>query len=145
MKKQTMLFALCAVVGVAVFAFADGKPAESPSADSELAHMGIQLRGEIAQLQTKVAELEAKNQSLENRVKGLESKVEELSHPHLMPLNSQSSIWTQPLQMPTIQVPLVVPEIQVPSTDQPKVWGEREINGWKFYVIPCGQKEVVQR
>jgi len=141
MKKQTMLFALCAVLGVAVFAFADGKPGDSSSANSDIEHMGIQLRGEIAQLQTKVAELEARNQSLENRVKGLESKVTEMSHPHLTPLNSQSSLWTQPLQVPAIQVPSGVPQIQVPSTEQPNIWGEREINGWKYYIIPCEQKE----
>ncbi len=82
-----------------------------------------------------------KIQTLEGRMKKLESKVEELSHPHLTPLNSQSSLWTQPLQVPTIQIPSGIPEFQVPSTEQPTVWGEREINGWKDYIIPCEQKE----
>jgi len=26
------------------------------------------------------------------------------------------------------------------SLSQPKVWGQREINGWTYYFIPCGEK-----
>ena len=142
MRKQTVLFALCAVAGVAVIAFAEGKPGDSAPVNPELEHLGIQLRGEIAALQTKVAELQSKNQSLEGRVKGLETKVEEMSHPHMMPLNSQSSIWTQPLQRcRRFRFRRWRRRFRCLRLEQPRVWGEREINGWKFYVIPCEQQK----
>ena len=119
MKKKMMMVLLCAATGVAVISFADITPGEKPPADSEIS----QMRKEIEQLKAKV-------EMLEFRTKSLESTVAQLKQPpHLTPLNSPPAnlFWrNQPSDSP-------------PPTVPPKVWGEKEVNGWTFYIVPCEQ------
>ncbi|HEY2081777.1 MAG TPA: hypothetical protein VGI88_03255, partial [Verrucomicrobiae bacterium] len=116
MKKKMMIMLLCAAAGVAVISFADITPGEKPAANAEMA----QMRDELNQLKAKV-------EMLEFRTKSLESTVAQLKQPpHLMPLNSPQGnlLWRQP---PSELTP-------------PKIWGEKEVNGWTFYIVPCEQQ-----
>ena len=116
MKKQLTLLLPLAVVGVAVLSFAGDLPNEKPAATPE-----------VGQMQSEIADLRAKVQTLEDRLKSLESTVAQMKQPHLMPLfrpEPNSRLSTPPIIEPK----------------PPKIWGEREINGWTFYIVPCGQK-----
>jgi hypothetical protein len=115
MKKRMMLALPLVVAGVAILSLAGTTPGEKPAPAPD-----------VSEMQNEVSNLKAQVQSLEGRVKSLESTVVRMQQPHLMPLvvpNSNSSFPTPPAGEPR----------------PPKVWGEREINGWKFYVVPCEQ------
>ena len=116
MKSQMRLLSLLGALGVAVVVLAEGGPGEKPSASSE-----------VQELRAEVAELRARLQTLEDRMRKLESTVE----------NPKPSVPT-PLNIPREKSLLFkVPSESKPS---PKIWGEREVNGWTFYVVPCGQQ-----
>jgi hypothetical protein len=123
MKKQLTLLLLLTVVGIALFAIAEGTPGEKAA-----------VAPDVQQMRNEITELRSRLQTLEGRMKSLESTVQELRHPPLLtPLGSQGSpLWVQP---PRILLPQ-------PKSESPKIWGEREINGWKFYVIPCEERNV---
>jgi hypothetical protein len=86
---------------------------------------------EIQTLQKQVAELEARIKTLENRIEKLESS---------------GKPPTTGLPVPGVQPPtLERPGASVPNTgflhrsgQHPKIWGEGEINGWKYYLVPLG-------
>jgi hypothetical protein len=113
MKKKMMLLLLCAATAVAVVSFADITPGAKLPADSEIS----QMRNELNQLKAKV-------ELLEFRTKSLEFTVQQLKQPpHPVPLSPPqgNSLW------------------QPPPSDSatPKIWGEKEVNGWTFYLVPC--------
>jgi hypothetical protein len=115
MKKRLMFLLLCAAMGISVISLADVTPGAKPPADDERA----QMRAEIDQLKAKV-------ELLEYRTKSLESTVAQLKQPpHLMPLTAPlgNLLWRKPPSDPA----------------PPKVWGEKEVNGWTFYIVPCEQ------
>ena len=116
MKKKLMLLLLCTAVGVAVISFADITPGEKLPADSEIS----QMRKEIDRLKAKV-------ELLEFRTKSLESTVAQLKQPpHPMPLSQPQGdlSWPKP-----------------PSESMhKKIWGEKEVNGWTVYIVPCEQQ-----
>ena len=116
MKKRSMLLLLCAAIGVAAISFAEVTPGGKPPAD-----------GEISQLRAEVDQLKAKVEMLEYRTKSLESTVTLLQKPRLTPLSPPQGnlLWRNP---PSESVP-------------PKIWGEKEVNGWTFYIVPCEQRE----
>ena len=116
MKKQSILLLLIVVVGAAIISFGQGTPGEKPAP-----------KAEVNELRNQINELQARIQSLEGRIKGLESTVEQMKVPHLQPLTSpgENSVWPVPAK---------------PGSAQPKIWGEREINGWTYYIVPCREK-----
>jgi hypothetical protein len=112
---------LCAAMGIAVISFADGTPGEKSPANPE----SQELRGEVAALQARI-------QSLEGQMKSLESTVAQLKQPpHPMPLSAPPAnlLWRNQ------------PSDSQPPKASPKVWGEKEVNGWTFYIVPCGQQD----
>lgn len=116
MKKQSMLLLLLAVAGAALISFAGDTPGQKPAGSPDLGEM----RNEITDLRAKV-------QALEDRMKGLESTVAQMKQPHLMPLT---------VPQPNSSL------LNRSATDStpPKTWGERQVNGWTFYIVPCDQK-----
>ena len=117
MKKQMRLLLFAGAVGVAIVVFAEDQPSEKPSAGSEVS----ELRGQVADLRTRL-------QMLEDRMQKLESSVEKSKQPSMpTPLNKQG------------ENPLLFLQPQE-SRPSPKIWGEREVNGWTFYIVPCEQQ-----
>jgi hypothetical protein len=115
MKKKIMFLLLCAAMGIAVISIADVTPAGKPPADSD-----------ISQMRTEINQLKAKVEMLEYRTKSLETTVAQLKQPlHPMPLTVPQGnlMWRDRPSAPT----------------PPKVWGEKEVNGWTFYIVPCEQ------
>lgn len=123
MKKQSILLLVTAVAGVAIFSFGQGTPGQKPSANQEVAEMKNQIN-----------ELQSSIQALERRMKGLESTVQELKTPHLQPLTSPGgdSLWLNPAA--------AAPRPSASDFTPPKIWGQREINGWTFYIVPCDEQ-----
>lgn len=123
MKKQTILLLLVVVAGAAIFSFGQGTPGQKPAANQQ-----------VAEMQNQINELQARVQALEGRLKGLESTVQGLQRPHLQPLTSPggNSLWLNP--------PPALPKPPVSGSVPPKIWGEREINGWTFYIVPCNEQ-----
>jgi hypothetical protein len=115
MKKRIMLALPLVVAGVAILSLAGTTTGEKPA-----------VAPEIGELRTEVSDLKARVQSLQDQVKSLESTVARMQQPHLVPLIA-----------PDTSSHFVTPPTSEPRP--PKVWGEREINGWKFYVVPCEQ------
>ena len=117
MKKKLILLFLCATTSVGIIALAEVTPGQKPSATTEVS----QMRDEIKRLQAKV-------ELLEYRTKNLESTVEQLKRSHA----------PAPL---TFQAP--APSLPVPpahSSPPPTIWGQGEVNGWTYYIVPCGEQ-----
>jgi hypothetical protein len=113
MKKRIMLALPLVVAGAAILSLAGTTTGEKPAPAPAMSAM-----------QTEVSDLKAQVQSLESRLKSLESTVSRMQQPHLVPLVTPDT--------KSIFPPAAEPQ-------PPKVWGEREINGWKFYIVPCDQ------
>jgi hypothetical protein len=86
-----------------------------------------QNNNEIQSLSNEISNLRARVQMLEDRTQRLESQVEKLSHPHLAPLLSPETnrLW---LNRPPA------------DTGRGKTWGEKQVNGWTVYIVPCEQQ-----
>jgi len=123
MKKQSILLLLVAIAGVAIFSFGQSAPGGKPAA-----------KPEIAEMQNQINDLQSRILALESRMKDLESTVQELKRPHLQPLTSQGE------NLPWFNSPAIEPKPPTSDPKPPKIWGEREINGWTFYIVPCAQK-----
>ncbi len=116
MKKYFVILLLMGVVSVALIALADNTPTEknpAPTADVEA-------------LKTQIAELQSRVQALEAQTKSLESTVQTMQQPRLVPLSQQPD---NPLLFNGSQ----------PNSPHPKIWGQKEVNGWTVYVVPCEQ------
>lgn len=113
MKKYLTLLLLLAMG--AIISFAGDKPIEQSAAPG------------FGEMRSEIADLQARIHALEDRVKGLESTVAQMKEPHLVPLIAPQPN-TRLLNPPAIDL------------KSPKIWGEREINGWTFYIVPCDQK-----
>jgi hypothetical protein len=119
MKKRMTLLLLFGAASAAVISLAQSTPGENkPLANDEL----LALRSEVGVLRAQI-------QGLEERTKKLESTVEKLNQPpHLMPLNAPqpNPLWRKS-----------------PSADSrpPTIWGEKQVNGWTFYIVPCEQRD----
>jgi hypothetical protein len=112
---KTILF-LSVAMGVAVIAFAEITPGAKPPPKSETAQMRDELNA-----------LKAKVELLEYRTKSLELTVHELQ---------QRRVQT------TLDVPAAAPAGFAPSTIESKppiIWGQGEVNGWTYYIVPCEQ------
>ncbi len=85
---------------------------------------------ETQELRVQIDELQTRVKMLEERLGRLESKEERTDRrPAPAPLNPT------PLEMPKPPPAFMEEFPQGPS--RPKIWGERQINGWTFYLIPC--------
>ncbi|HWY77063.1 MAG TPA: hypothetical protein VN281_15675 [Verrucomicrobiae bacterium] len=87
------------------------------------------LRGEIQRLQSKVS-------ALENRIGELQKSAAQntATHPFILQVTN-----TLPPTAPFIHIPRYQPPISSDFADPahpPKIWGEGECNGWKYYIIP---------
>ena len=112
MKKYFACLLLLGAVGVALIALADNTPQNPvPATD-------------VQALKNQITELQARVQSLEAETKNLESTVRTMQQPRMIPL----------LQQPGNAFPLKVPPS---NSQQPKIWGQREVNGWTVYTVPC--------
>lgn len=118
MKKYMKWVLLTGVAGFAVMALAQSAPSQKTAPAT----------GDLQVLQGEVAQLRARVQALEGRTQKLESDVTAMSHPHLMPLV------TPPANPPLIQLP------QADSTP-PTIWGQKKVNGWTVYIVPCEQQD----
>jgi len=118
-KKKLMVVLLCAATSVGLIAFAEITPGQKPPATNEVSEM----RDQIKRLQAKV-------ELLEYRTKSLESTVEQLRRSHT-PAPAPMS-----LQLPA--PPSAVPPLH--SSQPPKIWGQGEVNGWAYYIVPCGEQ-----
>jgi hypothetical protein len=90
------------------------------------------LRGEIQRLQSKVS-------SLENRIDELQKAAAQntATHPFILQVTN-----TLPPTAPFIRIPPYQPPISSDFADPahpPKIWGEGECNGWKYYIIPLNE------
>ena len=113
-----MLLILCAALGAGIIAFAEVTPGPKPPADTEMSKM----RDELERLKAKV-------EMLEFRTKGLESEVQQLKRsPAPAPLSLQG----------TPAAPSSLP-LNIPSRP-PTIWGQGEVNGWTYYIVPCEQQ-----
>lgn len=110
MKKRHLLLLSVAAVGVFAVALAEDAPRPKPVRNPE-----------IEELRAQVAQLRAEVQALESRMNKVEVQT----------------------QRPTVPTPLNPSQSRnnfnfVPKPlESPKIWGEREVNGWTFYVVPC--------
>lgn len=121
MKKKTAVLLLCMATGIAVISFADVTPGEKPSAGNE----NSQLRAELDQLKAKVEMLELRTKSLESTV----AQLKQPPHPSPLTVPQENLMWRDTPAATTQSVPV-----------SPKIWGEKEVNGWTFYIVPCEQR-----
>ena len=112
MKKPMLLLLSIVAAGFVVVAIAEDKPRDKPTRNPEL-----------EELRTQVFQLRAQVQALESRMSKVEALAERSAPNIPSPLNSQNG--HQSLNL-------------IPAQNgSPKIWGEREVNGWTFYVVPC--------
>jgi TolA-binding protein len=120
--KRKLSIVLSLVIGIAVVSLAaDMSGGKSQQADQT----GVQ------ELRSQITELRAKVQSLESQTRILQSTVDQLKQ-------SQQSHVPAPL---SLQIP--APSASLPlasSSHPPKIWGQGEVNGWTYYVVPCEQQ-----
>ncbi len=92
------------------------------------------------------AEGEAEVRALRKQVEQLQQRLETLGG-RLADVESPKP-GSPPRVMIQPKSPVSPPLYLVPSypdqfhqgQPQPKVWGQREVNGWPFYLIPCGDE-----
>jgi uncharacterized coiled-coil protein SlyX len=122
MKRKLSVVALSLVTGAALITLAADSPAPKPT-ETEAVH----------ELRAQVTELRAEIEKLRQRTQTLESNVEELKRSRTpSPLNFQVNP-----AMPS------TPKRLIPSpgaTRPPTVWGQGEVNGWTFYIVPCEER-----
>jgi len=118
--KKKVLFALSLVIGVVLISIAAEPAAEKPKPDDT-----------IRELRAQIAELRAEVNTLRQRTQSLESTVDDLKRSHVpTPLNLQpGSGAPSPSNLPSPR-----------SSRPPTIWGQGEVNGWTYYVVPCEQQ-----
>jgi outer membrane murein-binding lipoprotein Lpp len=120
--KKKMLLALSLVAGVTLLSLAADSAGGKKSDDSDALR---ELRAQITQLRAEVDTLRHRTQSLEATVDGLK-------RPQMpTPLNLQPS---QGVPVPSTWIPAPSP------SRPPTIWGQGEVNGWTYYVVPCEER-----
>ena len=119
MKRLLVSPTILVVLAVSALAFSGDPAGTTPSSDSD-----------AAQLRRQIADLKAQINTLEKRLDRLEK--------------NPPKVFVEPpgfQQMPK-PVPNTRPRLEIPPVNQehPRIWGERHINGWTFYIVPCAEK-----
>jgi hypothetical protein len=109
MKTKLIKISLTAAGLIAVTSMLFAADSPSPKDDS----------AEIAGLKRKVAQLE-------ERIAKMEKKLSE------KPVPAPNPLWLTPPANPPAKNDLL------DQSPPPKIWGEGEVNGWKYYVVPLG-------
>jgi len=118
--KKKVLFALSLVIGVVLISIAAEPAAEKPKPDDT-----------VRELRAQITELRAEVSSLRQRTQSLEATVEDLKRSHVpTPLKLQPGS--------TVPPPANLPSPK--SSRPPTIWGQGEVNGWTYYVVPCEQQ-----
>jgi len=119
--KKKILFAISLAAGVAIMSLAadpaGGKLTESDS---------------IRDFRAQITELRAEVSKLHQQTQTLESTVEELKR-------SRIAVTLNPQPAPSATAPPALIPSPIPSRP-PTVWGQREVNGWTYYIVPCEQQ-----
>jgi hypothetical protein len=84
--------------------------------------------------ETDLDRLQKKITALESRVKSLEQQRQTPA-----PLNYAPRVQPQIQTPPEFLHPFSPPSEE--NSRRPKIWGEGQINGWKYYLIPCGTSD----
>ena len=118
--KKKILFALSLAAGVALISLAADPASGKKDVESDAMR---EFRAQITQLRVEV-------DTLRHHTQSLESTVDELKHSHMpTPLNLQPSGGAPSPLIPT------------PSPSRPPtIWGQGEVNGWTYYIVPCEQQ-----
>ena len=118
MKKIPVLIAIASAFFVLTMVSADDRSGPA------------RLDAEVRELKQQVGELRSEVKTLNQRLDRLQS----LFQPRLKPLSPPS-----PSMPPVAETPKGI----LPSSDarpgngnNPQIWGQREANGWTFYLIP---------
>ena len=124
MKRMWLIVCGLGVAFVIATALAADKKPETPPA-----------------LQPNVTELKKEIASLQDKVKALEDKVNKLENEKKAPVFLAKPPTVHLL--PNVQSEPVLPDNEAPLSGEfanpqhpPRIWGEGECNGWKYYVIP---------
>jgi len=128
MKTLHVLIGLASVTGLAALVLAQDRPATDPlrSAAAE--------EREIRELQKQVGDQQAQLKKFEKRMDALEQRLNSRNQPveptplFRVPGGTSPSLNFGPLGRP-------LPSGSTP----PKIWGQREINGWTFYLVPLAE------
>jgi hypothetical protein len=123
MKSKLSAIVFSAVATVALLSL--GADSSGPKAGDAQA---------VSELRAQITQLRAEVDRLHQRTETLESTVEELK---------RTRIQIQPNPQPISGAPSSTPLIFTPSpnnTRSPKIWGEREVNGWTYYIVPCDER-----
>ena len=124
MKTMRWMVLSAAALAAVGFLLARAEEAQKPSLDPE-----------VRTLRQQVEQLHARVKTLEERLARVESS-------KAAPPASRFEILPRsPGAPPSIQL-LPQPSVRSGSGQQPKIWGQGEINGWPFYFIPCEGKQV---
>ena len=95
----------------------------------------------IQQLNKQVDSLQAKMKDLEQRLAKVE-KAQNTPIATLAPLIGGQGIVVQPFVPPrAVRQPDAIENKFADPNNPPKIWGEGECNGWKFYTIPISATE----
>jgi hypothetical protein len=92
--------------------------------------------------QTDVVLLRGEIQRLQSKVSTLENRIDELQKAAAQNTATQPFILQITNTPPFVQVPGRQPVISRDFADPnhpPKIWGEGECNGWKYYIIPLNE------
>jgi len=121
--KRKIVFVLSFVAGVALISLADD-PAGGKVEESVTVR---ELRAQIAELRAEVSKLHQRTQTLEAKIEAMKGSPAPAPSPLVMPYNSngRSQFFFTPSNS---------------SAHSPTVWGQREVNGWTYYVVPCEQQ-----
>ena len=120
--KRKLSIALSLVAGIAVVSLAADLSGGKPQAQTQVDQNAVQeLRGQIIELRAKV-------QSLENQTKNPQSSVDQLKQSHV------------PTPLSLLQSPAPAASFPLASSSRPPtIWGQGEVNGWTYYIVPCKQ------
>jgi hypothetical protein len=98
-------------------------------------------RSKPARLDKEVQELKQQVGGLKSEVKTLNQRLDRLQsllQPRLEPLSPSN-----PSRPPVVETPkgiLPTPDSRQENRNSPKIWGQGEVNGWTFYLIPLSDR-----
>lgn len=122
MKKHRLFILVAAGVCAGAIAIAQTQTSPAPNSAPDPA---------VSALERQVAALQATVKTLEARLAKVESELPPKGAPIPLQLIPNNPAVTPPAN---VNPPGIVPGSGTP----PKIWGSGEINGWTYYIVPCG-------